>query len=156
MRLITSHGALVGYRLASSEYIYSNGTVAEGPTMPFGRQYHCSVTLHDGKVMLIGGLSKQMSMGNRNVMVFDPNSNSFHTQPSLLYGRYYHACTLFSSAKHGDRPVVLIVGGLPNQRIAQILDYTASNARWEQSKLFFSLNFAYLKKKANDFVSFFS
>ena len=104
--------------------------------------------------MVIGGFSKQTSNLN-SVLVFDPNNNSFNTGPSLLYGRHYHACTLFSSAKHGGRPVVFIAGGY-NQYTAEILDYTASNARWEQSKLFFSLDFAYLKKKANDFVSFFS
>ena len=133
MRLITSHGALVGYRLASSEYIYSNGTVAEGPTMPTERTGHCSITLHDGKVMLIGGYPLSNS---KNVLVFDPDDNSFITGPSLLYERYHHACALFLSEKHGGRPVVLSAGG-NEQTTSEILDYTVSNAKWEQSKLIF-------------------
>ena len=143
----------MGNRFANTEYIYPNGTVAEGPTMPFGRQYHCSVTLHDGKVMIIGGFSEQTSF-LRSVIVFDPKNNSFTTGPSLLYGRFEHACALFSSAKHGGRPVVMSAGG--RQVTTEILDYTASNARWEQSKLIFSLKCAFLNKTANNFVSFFS
>ena len=40
-------------------------------------------------------------------------------------------CALFTSPLHGDRPVVLIVGGQGLNK-AEILDYTVTDT-WEQS-----------------------
>ena len=40
---------------ASTEFIFSNGTIINGPNMPAIRYSHCMVTLHDGKVMILGG-----------------------------------------------------------------------------------------------------
>ena len=128
--LLVSGGFNEDY-LASSEYIYPNGTVSAGPTMPTGRYSHCTITLHDGRIMLIGG--HPLSSNGKNVLVFDPDNNSFTQGPSLLYKRYNHGCALFYSAKHGGRPVVLSAGGY-GQSTAEILDYTMSNAEWERSK----------------------
>ena len=65
--------------------------------------------------------------------MFDHDNKAFTPGPSLLYERLSHACTLFSSAKHGGRPVVLSAGGY-GQSTAEIMDYTMSNAEWERSK----------------------
>jgi len=115
-----------GDEFASSEYIYPNGTVTEGPTMPSGRSNHCTITLHDNRIIIIGGFPRS---NLNSVLVFDPDNNSFNPGPSLLYDRVYDGCALFSSAKHGGRPVVLSAGGS-----AEILDYTVPNAVWERSK----------------------
>ena len=101
--------------------------------MPTGRAGHCSITLHDGKIMLIGGHPIR-----NGVLVFDPEDNSFKPGPSLLYWREFHGCALFFSAKHGGRPVVLSAGDYYEYWTAEILDYSVPNARWERSKLFFS------------------
>ena len=47
-------GGYDGSYLASSEYIYANGTVESGPNLPEARHEQCMVTLHDGKVMILG------------------------------------------------------------------------------------------------------
>lgn len=112
--------------LKSTEYIFSDGTVTNGPNLPTGRYGHCMVTLHDDKVMILGGYP---SSNYRNVLIFDPKDNSFTTGPSLRSNKIYGGCAQFLSAKHNNRPVVLAAGG--NTRRAEILDYTNANA-WEE------------------------
>ena len=114
--------------LASSEYVYANGTVESGPNLPEARQGHCMVTLLDGKVMIIGG-DNPYSL-TRNVMIFNPADNSYTNGPSMTYGRGHFGCALFKSALHNGRPIVLAAGGqLVN---TEVYDYTYAN-QWETS-----------------------
>jgi len=122
-----SAGGYNGGSLSSTEYIYSNGTVAPGPNMPTARHQHCSVALHDGRVMIIGSMYSQQP---KKVLIFNPQDESFTNGPSLIYNRNLAACTLFNSPMHNYRPVVLAAGGY-GQRTAEILDYTNGNA-WEE------------------------
>jgi hypothetical protein len=113
--------------LATTEYIYANGTVQSGPNLPEARWGHCSVTLHDGKVMILGaGL---LSSLYRNVIIMDPADNSFTTGPSQSYVKVNAACTLFHSPLHNGRPVVLVAGGI-NQATTEVYDYTYAN-QWQ-------------------------
>ena len=116
-------------RLATTEYIYANGTVQSGPNLPEARWGHCSVTLHDGKVMILG--AAYPSSLRRNVIIMDPADNSFTTGPSLRYKRGSAACTLFNSPLHNGRPVVLAAGG-EFQATAEVYDYTYAN-QWQTS-----------------------
>ena len=111
-------------RLATTEYIYANGTVQSGPNLPEARSGHCSVTLHDGKVMILG--ASYRSSLRRNVIIMDPADNSFGSGPSMSYKREHAACTLFHSPLHNGRPVVLAAGGR-NQATAEVYDYTIAN-----------------------------
>jgi len=115
--------------LATTEYIYANGTVQSGPNLPEARHGHCSVTLHDGKVMILGAFNP--SSLRRNVIIMDPADNSFATRPSMSYKRVNAACTLFYSPLHNGRPVVLAAGGR-NQATAEVYDYTYAN-QWQTS-----------------------
>ena len=116
-------------RLATTEYIYANGTVQSGPNLPEARRGHCSVTLHDGKVMILG--ASYPSSLRRNVIIMDPADNSFSTGPSMSYKREHAACALFYSPLHNGRPVVLAAGG-SNQATAEVYDYTYAN-QWQTS-----------------------
>ena len=40
--------------LKTTEYVYPNGTVTAGPTMPNTVWDHSTVALHDGRFMIIG------------------------------------------------------------------------------------------------------
>jgi hypothetical protein len=113
--------------LATTEYIYANGTVQSGPNLPEARYGHCSVTLHDGKVMILG--ARYPSSLYRNVIIMDPADNSFTTGPSMSYEREQAACTLFNSPLHNGRPVVLAAGG-NYQATAEVYDYTYAN-QWQ-------------------------
>ena len=115
--------------LESTEFIYSNGSAINGPNLPATRSEHCMVTLNNGMVMILGGYQ---SSNRKSVIIFNPEDNTFTTGPTLLYGRYSHGCTLFTSPLHGNRNVVLVIGG--GQNTAEILDYTDDNAAWEESK----------------------
>ena len=116
--------------LASSDYVYANGTVENGPNLPEARQGHCMVTLHDDKVMIMGGSL------SRNVLIFDPADKSYTNGPSMTYGRGFFGCALFKSALHNNRPVVLAAGGqLVN---TEVYDYTYAN-QWETSINYTSL-----------------
>merc|ERR1719278_170483 len=112
--------------LASTEFIHADGSVTSGPSLPVARYGHCMVTLHDSKVIIIGG-----NPSNKNVLVYDPDKtdNSYTTGPSTSYQRTMPACTLFNSDLHNGRPVVLAAGGW-NQATAEVYDYTNSN-QWE-------------------------
>ena len=115
--------------LATTEYIYANGTVQSGPNLPEARWGHCSVTLHDGRVMILGAWRPSSLW--RNVIIMDPADNTFTTGPSMSYKRQYVACTLFNSPLHNGRPVVLAAGG-SNQATAEVYDYTIAN-QWQTS-----------------------
>ena len=115
--------------LASTEYVYSNGTVQSGPDLPMARNGHCQVTLHDGKVMIMGARSPTSL--DRNVIVMDPADNSFSTGPSLNYIRQYAACCVFNSDLHEGRPVVFSAGG-NGQATVEVYDYTTTN-QWQTS-----------------------
>ena len=110
--------------LNSTEFIHANGSVTSGPNLPEARQGHCMVTLHDSKVMIIGGYSP--------VLVFDTADNSYTTGPSMSYSRKSLACTLFHSDLHNGRPVVLAAGGR-YQKTAEVYDYTTNSNQWETS-----------------------
>ena len=117
---------------AKTKYIHLDGTVEKGPDLPFATASHCMVTLHDGRVMVLS---------EEGVAFFDPRSNTFSNGPTLLHKRYGHACTLFYSPMHANRPVILIAGGSAYHRgrgyhlgISELLDYTQNNATWVKGK----------------------
>ena len=114
--------------LASSEYVYANGTVESGPDMPVARYGHCMVTLHDGKVMIVGADEPYSQI--KNVMIYDAFDNSYTNGPSLIHGRRFAGCALFNSALHNGRPVVLAAGGY--DATAEVFDYTYAN-HWQTS-----------------------
>jgi hypothetical protein len=51
----------------------------------------------------------------------------------LNFERAVFGCAAFNSPKHEKREVVLAVGGT-RQDTAEILDYSQSNSKWEESK----------------------
>ena len=114
---------------ASTEIIYLNGTVRYGPTLPSARDDHCMVTLHNGKVMILG--SDGGTTNSKDVIIYDFARNIFQSAPSLLFERKRSACTIFKSTLHGDRPVVLVAGG-DDTATAEIYDYTY-HTFWKQS-----------------------
>jgi len=114
-------------QLDTTEFISPDGIVSDGPKLPSPRSNHCMVTLHDGKVMIIGGIYQEKS-----TIVYNPDDNSFSSGPSVIQKRRESGCTIFRSAMHNNRNVVLVAGGM-GQSTAEILDYTNLNANsWEE------------------------
>ena len=99
--------------------------------MDLSRAKHCMVTLDDGKVMILG---TNWYKHRKRVSIFDPQSNTFMNGSDLLYDRKEAGCAVFVSPLHNNRPVVLSAGG-QDQSTAEVLDYTKTNASWEESKI---------------------
>ena len=132
------HGART--TLATTELIYPNGTIVNGPKLPTVREQHCMVNLHDNRVMILGG-SIYPTGSVKNVIIYDPTSDTFSDAPSLLFERQHAGCALFYSPLHDNRPVVFAVGGFgEDAATTEILDYTHTNS-WEQSEYLCHLYF---------------
>ena len=114
----------------STEFVYLNGSVSQGPDLPTARDDHCMVTLPDDRIMILGS---DGGMTNPNsVVVYDPEAKEFLNASPMLYARDGAGCVLIYSPLHGNRPVVLVAGG-KDMATAEILDYTYTNS-WEESK----------------------
>ena len=80
-------------------------------------------------------LGADNAFGNRKtVTIFDRMTNTFSSGVKMNYNRENAACTIFKSPNHGNRPVVFVGGG-KEQKTAEILDYSQSDATWEIGKL---------------------
>ena len=118
---------------SSTEIIYADGTILDGPDLPEARAKHCAVTLPNGKVVIMGGRTSQSEV-SKDVLIYDPSTSNYTSGPQMAYGHVNFACAYFHSDKHGGRPVILSAGGR-SQSKAEIYDYV--NGIWEDSKLYF-------------------
>ena len=129
-------------RLRSTNYVYLNGNVKEGPDLPNARSGHCMVRLDDGRVMIVGG-----SGATSDVKIYDANTKIFTAGPRMIHNRISHMCAVFRSKLHGNREVVLVAGGKGSTssglRASEILDYTMENAKWEESKYLLNIQFEF-------------
>ena len=116
-------------RLANSEYVSPDGYASQpGPDLPGPRSSHCAVKLANGQVMLLGGAPDYKS-----VIVLHPDKKEFQQSlPPLIFERRDCGCATFNSPMHGNREVVLAVGGR-YQATAEVLDYTQRNPSWTES-----------------------
>ena len=62
---------------------------------------------------------------------------------SMLYSRQTHACTIFKSALHDNRPIIIVAGSYDyfdrskSSNIAEVLDFTQEGTSWQESNLIF-------------------
>ena len=56
---------------------------------------------------------------------------------SMVHGRRNHACTIFKSPAHDERPTAIAAGSYDGSgsNTAEIWDYTIERSIWEESKL---------------------
>ena len=75
------------------------------------------------------------------------NSNNIKNKPvemeSMLYSRYGHACTIFKSALHDNRPIIIVAGSYTyyarsESNTAEVLDFTLEGTSWQESNLIFA------------------
>ena len=116
-------------RLATTEYVSLDSNPSQpGPDLPTSQSQHCAVKLSNEQVMLLGGYPDKKS-----VIIFEPNTKRFdQSLPSMTHSRQNAGCAVFNSPLHGNRQVVLAVGGY-KQATAEILDYTQDNPTWTES-----------------------
>ena len=98
--LLVTGGLSDGEPLATTELIFSNGSVTHGPNLPAPRAGHCMVTLDDGKFMILGGYPSSFF---KSVLILNPETFTFTNGPSLLNKRDAAGCTHFRSPLHNNR-----------------------------------------------------
>ena len=116
--------------VASTEFCFFNGTTQSGVDLPAARHGHCMVTLHDGRVIIMGSSAPSSSL-RKNVIIMDPANDTYTTGPSLNSNRIHAGCVLFNSPLHSGRPVVLAAGG-EGETTSEVFDYTNTN-QWQTS-----------------------
>ena len=69
----------------------------------------------------------------------------------MLYSRDYHACTLFKSALHDERPIIIVAGSNDGsgEKTAEVWDFTQEGTSWQESNLIFAtiIYFFHFSKK---------
>ena len=124
---------LGGYNLegigagGSSEYVYLNGTIKDGPTIDDNFN-HCVVQSNDSQIFIMGG-----QKNSKGVTIYHTENDTFTPQSNMNFERKISSCTVFQSAKHGNREVIFIGGGSRSNNTAEILDYSMTDI-WEQGK----------------------
>jgi len=109
-KVLVSGGDASGFGPSSVAEIYDAATNRfTQVVMPVTSRGHSSTLLADGKVALIGGLDGSRA-GISYVRTFDPNTSTFTSTPSILYGGYGggitdHTATVVPGGK------VVIAGG---------------------------------------------
>merc|ERR1711971_1155218 len=129
-------------RTQTSEFVFTNGSTAEGPLLEVPVESHCTVRLDDDSILFVGGANvlgnsdsatDSTSYGS-NTFVYKVSSNEFTEGPRLNIGRSRHGCVVYQSRVHGNRNVVLVAGGSmttsSNALITELWDFTISN-EWE-------------------------
>ena len=92
--------------------------------------------------MILGGFTNSMTA---TVLKFD--SNNINNAPiqveSMLDARRSHACTIFNSALHDKRPIIIVAGAddfydRSKSNTAEVLDFTQEGTTWQESNLIFA------------------
>lgn len=126
--------------LKTTEMINFDGTTLAGKDLIEPLAGHCTVQSQN-QIFIIGG-SDQLGP-KRSTRIFNfPLTTSMKCQspyahmkgPDLNLKRSLHGCTAFSSANHEGRNVILVVGGIPHPKSAELLDHTQPGSTWIESK----------------------
>lgn len=118
--------------------INENGSNEALSRLPEPMIGHCTVQSED-KIFIIGGASENEPKDTTLLYNLLDLSYATHTQgPSLNWARHHHGCCLARSSNHGNRNVIMILGGLPEDSTKnmpmELLDYSIPGQSWQQSK----------------------
>ena len=117
---ITGGGGL-GHPHPYTVWINLDQPAQPGPNLPMNFVDHCMTNLNESHVLVAGGFDRK----GETILVdtTDGFNYSMTTGPTLLSGRYGHACATF---EHEGKPIVITVGGFANG-----LGYLDSSEIWD-------------------------
>ena len=83
----------------------------DGPRMPITLSRSCVVKYNDTSIYILGGIqNKYPEYNDRNVWIASISDEiTFSQGPSMLQGRYYHACGTIS---FGNKNLIIVAGGM--------------------------------------------
>ena len=97
-----------GYNvLQNTEYINADGSVDQGPELPYHIDEHCGVNLNSTHSMLLLGENYDTGESG-STYFFNHQTNQFTEGPRMNRGRYRFACGMFQ--KNG-RDTIMVAGG---------------------------------------------
>ena len=82
----------------------TTGVLSAGPSIDLGFQYHSSVTLDDGRLLLGGGSGEDSPVSSR-IGIYDPEAHQWSVVKSMTFSRLEHAYSLLNNGS------VLVTGG---------------------------------------------
>ena len=101
---------------SSTEYVYGDSSVEEGPRLPYKLMNTCVVQVDDDQTMLIGGYSEDLDAA-RKTWVFRHSSQMWREGPELHHDHGYAGCGKMYSAFH-NMDTIVVAGG----RITEMID----------------------------------
>lgn len=128
-------GGVSGPRLSdtlkTTELIDFNGKISAGPNLPQPLVGHTSVQMKRN-IVIIGGHNGEE--GTKTTYIFGLDTVFIGEGPTLSNERYDHGCCSFPSENHNGRTAIVVVGGWPDAKSVEILDFYKSGSTWEKSK----------------------
>ena len=100
------------------------GTVQQGPEIPYNVGHQCMINIDEDKVMFIGGYNETSYLDETRIYSF--TQNSWKMGPILTRSRYFHACALITL---GSKQVILVAQDDTSEYL--VLDGTNT---WKQGK----------------------
>ena len=95
--------------------------------------------------MIIGGYLASGSSGTTDT-VLKYDSNNLNNDPiqmePMLTIRSRHACTIFNSALHDGRPILIVASGIGSSidNTAEILDFLKEGTSWQECNIIFIIS----------------
>lgn len=122
----------------STEFISLSEGAIDGPRMPITLSGSCVVKYNDTSIYILGGIQNYTrslkEYNDRNVWIASISDEiTFSQGPSMLQGRYFHACGTIS---FGNKNLIIVAGGMTSDKNSgvtssvEILD--PSTNRWVQ------------------------
>lgn len=123
--------------LTNSTLFVIGDDVVQGPDLPnpYGYGFHCTVKISNGTVFVTGGYPGGVG---RDVFIYHPVATGwlgyFGNGPLMSVNRDEHGCQAIFSKNHGNREVVLVVGGWYSsaKKTAELWDFQTEHSTWEQ------------------------
>ena len=125
-----------GFTLKTSQIVRLDGSaVTYGPHIPEPREGHCIAQYKEGNAFFITGGANPMYDATSTVWHYEGTENfSLKKTSTMKKTRHYHACSIFSSDQHGERPVLVAAGSDGSgsgRNDCEFLDFTQPGSEWQ-------------------------